>query len=380
MKKIHLIISVFLSLALFSATFASHEQPRGQLNDKLAQAQQNISQNCSPYEKYFPSQEIRNIWGKSVPIFRVRVGDKQIYEQKAAEFSETQRNLNITGPNSYEEVLKKLGLIQGLARWANCSIEFGSPLQESLAISYYEFNDQGTARKYYQEEKQDPIEGNTNVKYSIVENNSIGDQQAIVTTEIVGDIPATQLRMIRLNNFIVTLFYTAKSEAKGEAVAKIVVGNVDLSIIPNLTPSISPTASLPAASEEKRPIITSFTPTSIPAGELNVIDDNGIARYKSIAKTITIKGQNLQGAILTHDNISRNGEQGIEFRNISVREKGKKAVAHMVVHPSAKGGETKITLTNQYGLSASFSIKVTISGTQYLERNLAGEKVVLIGD
>jgi len=129
-----------------------------------------------------------------------------------------------------------------------------------------------------------------------------------------------------------------------------------------------------------QPIIYELTPTTVSAGVLDSINEQtGIVSFKDNIVTLEIKGKGLNGATLTADNVGVDYEPGINFENTKTNPEGSQVYAHMVVHPTAKAGPTKITLTNQDGQSVSYEITVTITGTQYLQRVFAEYPVTFLG-
>ncbi len=131
----------------------------------------------------------------------------------------------------------------------------------------------------------------------------------------------------------------------------------------------------------QKPEITSFSPETISAGIKKSFNENtGVVKYASTGLVITIKGKNLNGAVLSSDNLGPDGKPGIEFKNIESNASGTKVQGYLISHPTAKDGKTIITLTNKDGQSTTFDITVTITGTQYLKRTFSKEKIKLFGD
>ncbi len=126
--------------------------------------------------------------------------------------------------------------------------------------------------------------------------------------------------------------------------------------------------------------ISSVSPNTAYAGTLRFISDSGIADYKNNDVELRISGTGLKYVTFSSDNVGIDKKHGIGFKAKTEASDGTSAKVIMSIRPTTKEGKTTITVTNGVGDKASFEIEITITGTQYLNRNFAGKNVTFYGD
>ncbi len=121
--------------------------------------------------------------------------------------------------------------------------------------------------------------------------------------------------------------------------------------------------------------ITSISPTTFPAGkEASFNQNTGISTFTYLDVPFEIKGEGLSGTILYSNNVGVDGKAGIEFKNLKITDASIKGT--ILMHSTAKDGKTTITVKNSSGKTTTKQIDVTITGTQYLKRKFADNKLI----
>lgn len=117
-------------------------------------------------------------------------------------------------------------------------------------------------------------------------------------------------------------------------------------------------------------VVSSFSPTTVSAGtEKSFNQQTGVVEYAYLEVPLQIQGQGLTGATFSSNNTGVDGRPGIEFKNIQISDTS--ITGTMLVHSTAKDGNTSVTVRNSGGQTATKDVSVTITGTQYLKRKFA---------
>jgi hypothetical protein len=117
------------------------------------------------------------------------------------------------------------------------------------------------------------------------------------------------------------------------------------------------------------PAISSMTPLSAMAGtEASFDQSTGVNTFTYMNVPFEIKGQNLNGATVSADNVGVDGNPGIEFKDLKYTATS--ISGNMLMHSTAKDGASNITVKNSKG-AAQTKLDVKITGTQHLARKFA---------
>lgn len=356
-------------------------------------------------DKFFPADKIESIWGKkivyttyfdSITAARANEEIKRIQEQgqKLLDLIPPQlRSQAGTGTlGNSEPALPVANSHAGQTYYAECTINFSildasnaksflDSLKDKIMVGYAEFS--GQAPKY---SKNDFFSGVPQSSIKDFEtSNKIGDNYYYIDVSFSGggasfDYLAVAASQGKYSASV--LFYDPAKRAQAEEILRLILNQAG-GAISTTTDSSSSSAS-PKITDQA-PIIDSVTtsPTSavLSAGKEFFHDQIGIVTFVDNNLILVIKGKNLNGAVLKTDNIGLDGRPGIEFRDIRVSADGTMVAAQTTIKPTAKEGNTLLTLTNAAGKSATAKIEILITGTQYLQRKFAdNSNVKFFGD
>lgn len=132
---------------------------------------------------------------------------------------------------------------------------------------------------------------------------------------------------------------------------------------PKPTASPTPTA---------KPQRISMSPITVSAGVATDVSDEGVVDYADNALVLTLKGTDLRNISISTDN------QGIKVDEMTLQN-NQTARVNVRVRPEAQEGNTKVTITQPGQSPITLTLRVTIDGNQYLNRELNDTGVTLYG-
>lgn len=331
----------------------------------------------------FKIDKFEEIWGKKI-LFSQYV-DREFTEsikQDSKEFQDFMGNL-VPVQNGSQKTTE---ILDDRIDFADCTVSFEDPYAKVKAgydntsfltvIMYAKYSNAATVSEALK---------TTDPSVKIISRPDLGDEsilyQAVLDKTKYPQLTNEQIQQFE-KNYGAKMFLFAR---KGAEVFAIHFANDDRAKAEQymrlLVGSNNQQQPKPEDKNIGDPVITSTSPDTLPAGYLLSLNEStGKADYKTYVEALTIKGSDLQGATLSTDNRGINGQTGIEFRQIKPDGKGTTVSGYILTHPWAKEGSTKITLTNSGNKSATFTIQITITGTQYLQRRFKNDKVKFFGD
>lgn len=400
-----------------------------------------LNRRCPKVEKYFPKDRIESIYGKKVVFMNpsnqetIHKYDDLIQESETM-LEEVQRQAQQLGiptePITKSKTTYSFKGFPDSKDWEGCGVFFIDPtggyrpeessasqavsnmlkgIEEMIMTNFILFNSPEAAQKNFNALPELPqnLEGTTVRIIKDVKVSGLGDEGRYIksTSESTGppavSIPSYYLSARKGSFVFFVSFYKESDYSKAEELLKKAVGSADFSgddakdngEIPKKEEPIEPKKDGPTKPKKEEPkketcsasselVVTSYTPKETYAGDAGTggrpfSDSEGYVLYYPRPERMELAAECLEGLIASSSDLGIDGKPAIIINWVQSSADGTKAYVSIYVSQYAKDGDAKILLKNKHGKGGEIKLKVSISGTQYLNRLFESKKIKFFG-
>lgn len=277
-------------------------------------------------------------------------------------------------------------------------------VEEMIFTSFILYKSTDAAQKVFNAPPEPPqnLEGATVRIIKDVKVSGLGDEGRYIKSTSESNNPsfgtvqiASYYLSVRKGSFVFFVnFFKESDYSKAEELLKKAVGSAGDGIDPTDDKTIpkkdDPTEpkkeekSKDTCSASSGLVVTSYTPKETYAGDAGtggrpLYDYYGYMLYYPRQERIDLVGKCLEGLTASSNDLGIDGKPAITVNWAQSSADSPKAYISIYVSQYTKDGDAKILLKNKYGKSSEITLKVSISGTQYLNRKFESKKIKFYG-